>query len=110
MTIFCDFAETGQSGKFWHLHCKRCGTERRSLRPRLTRICDDQGTLFSPSEQARRRDICESCDQFADDGCRKFKPACSRMARWESAVRVGSCPGGRWEPVLTPPENLLGFP
>lgn len=97
MTVFCDFDVTSQEGKYWHLQCKRCGIKRRSLRPRLTRICDDQGTSAPEPEQLRRRAVCLPCRKFDRGlgGCR-FCKQCERRARWESLLRVGSCPKDKW--------------
>lgn len=57
--------------------------------------------VASEEEQARRRAICEACDQWDPKalGCR-FTRACERRERTESLWRIGECRIGKWKRVV----------
>lgn len=48
-------------------------------------------------EQLRRRAICLACRKFDRGlgGCH-FCKQCERKVRWESLLRIGDCPEGKW--------------
>jgi hypothetical protein len=49
-------------------------------------------------EQAPLRAICLPCDKFDGEGCRTCGCMSSRKPSWESLLRVGDCPLGKWPP------------
>ena len=106
MTDFCQFDRTGPDlgVHTYTFTCPACRIVRTSKAATYVRICP-RPLYVHPTEQARRRKICQSCKKFISDsermgacGCKNL-PKCSRWERWESLVRAGSCPEGKWEPL-----------
>ena len=63
------------------------------------KVRGSQFAVRGEEEQAACRAVCQACEHFAGNYCRACRGCRSeKQAVYESVLRVGECPKGKWAP------------